>query len=102
MLPPASLQLQHAHHAMRASPATWLQGHPAVEAVVRGVMANNDPPIPAEHVMGLGNSSAVDAWLLQHPETVGAGRRCRAAPVCCVLALAWLQRLQGRQRVVPL
>lgn len=45
-------------------------GDPSVEAVVRGVMSRNDPPIPPQHVMGLANATAVDAWLMAHPETV--------------------------------
>ncbi|KAI3423876.1 hypothetical protein D9Q98_009710 [Chlorella vulgaris] len=44
-------------------------GDPAVEAVVRGVMAANEPPIRPERVMGLANSSEIDAWMLAHPET---------------------------------
>ncbi|KAL4855684.1 ABC transporter A family member 11 [Chlorella vulgaris] len=44
-------------------------GDPAVEAVVRGVMAANEPPIRPERVLGLANSSEIDAWLLAHPET---------------------------------
>jgi hypothetical protein len=47
----------------------WLQGDPAVEAVVRGVMAANEPPIRPERVLGLANSSEIDAWMLAHPET---------------------------------
>ncbi|KAL4434281.1 hypothetical protein ABPG75_000722 [Micractinium tetrahymenae] len=44
-------------------------GDPDAEAVVHGVAARNDPPLPPEHVLGLPNASAVDAWLLSHPET---------------------------------
>jgi hypothetical protein len=32
-------------------------------------MERNEPPIPPSRVLGLANASAVDAWLLQHPET---------------------------------
>ncbi|KAL4424942.1 hypothetical protein ABPG77_009671 [Micractinium sp. CCAP 211/92] len=44
-------------------------GDPDVEAVVQGVAARNDPPLPPEHLLGLANASTVDAWLLAHPET---------------------------------
>ena len=47
------------------------QGVPAVEAVMVGVAANNDPPLPPEHVRGFANASDIDAYLLAHPETVG-------------------------------
>ena len=66
-------------------PAYCLQGDPAVEAVVLGVRQGNDPPIPPEHVLGLANASAVDTWLLQHPETVRAvsrGTQVSWRPVC--------------------
>lgn len=51
-----------------------LQGDLDVEAVVQGVAARNDPPLPPAHMLGLPNASAVDAWLLAHPETVSHGR----------------------------
>lgn len=61
----------HSHKPMRFPGACRgpPQGNPAVEAVVRGVMERNEPPIPPSRVLGLANASAVDAWLLQHPET---------------------------------
>lgn len=37
---------------------------------MRGVRERNRPRIPAEHAMGLANASAIDAYLLSHPDTV--------------------------------
>lgn len=43
---------------------------PVVERIVAAVIGNNNPPIPPERVLALGNSTLVDEYLLQHPETV--------------------------------
>ena len=53
------------------------QGDPTVEAVVRGVMAGNAPPIPPQQVLAFANASHIDPWLLRHPETV---RTCCRQP----------------------
>ena len=63
-----------------------LQGDPAIEAVVLGVRQRNDPPIPPEHVLGLSNASAVDNWLLQHPETVSSRDGSHGRLVCICIA----------------
>ena len=49
-----------------------------------GVRQRNDPPIPPEHVLGLANASAVDTWLLQHPETVSSQEGCREGACTCM------------------
>lgn len=48
-----------------------------VERIVAAVIGNNNPPIPPERVLALGNSTLVDEYLLQHPETVS-----QAPPAC--------------------
>lgn len=37
---------------------------------MRGVRERNDLPIPRAHTLGLPSATAIDAWLLAHPETV--------------------------------
>lgn len=69
---------------LRPLPAIPLQGDPEVEAVVQGIREHNSPPIPPEHTLGLANASAIDAWLLAHPEAVhgvgcGAGEQMAGA-----------------------
>ena len=61
-------------------------GDPTVEAVVRGVMAGNTPPIPPQQVLAFVNASDIDPWLLRHPETV----RCRGRPTNAASEVAWL------------
>ena len=59
-----------------------------MEAVVRGVRERNEPPIPPGRVLGLASASAIDAWLLQHPETVSWREQLDVRVCVCVCVCA--------------
>jgi hypothetical protein len=48
-------------------------GNPQVDAVIRGVMANNAPPIPENRVRGFPNRTASDAWMLANGDAALGG-----------------------------